>query len=130
VGSGHAQVADRQADRVALLQEGERLGGVVEGAHWEARFFDGDGHRLARAGFVVDNDDYGILRHGAAILAQAAGLRGNCGPRSSSRGPRPAENQLPGLVSPSGSALGGSPARSEPPAMSESAGPETVSSTS
>ncbi len=60
----HAQVADRELRGVGLLQQLERPAGVVEGAHDESGALDGQGHRLARAGFIINHKDLRLLRHG------------------------------------------------------------------
>ena len=55
---------------VVLVEELERLARVVEGAHGEPRLFEGDRHRLAGAGLVVDHQNQGFVGHSRVILAQ------------------------------------------------------------
>ena len=71
VHAGHPQVADREAGAVVLVQELQGLPRVVERAHGEPRLLDGDRHRFAGAGFVVDHQNEGLVRHARAILAQS-----------------------------------------------------------
>src|SRR6185295_9007191 len=69
VHAGHPQIADGEAGVVVLVEEFQRLLRVVEGAHGEPRLLEGDRHRFAGAGFVVDDQNQGLLRH-EVILAQ------------------------------------------------------------
>jgi hypothetical protein len=59
---------------VGLVHELQRLPRVVEGPHGKPRFFEGDSHRLAGAGFVVDHQNQGFLGHAAVILAQTGAM--------------------------------------------------------
>ncbi len=63
VHAGHAQVADGEAGVIVLVEELEGLPRVVEGTHGEPRLLEGDGHRFAGAGFIVDYQNQGLLGH-------------------------------------------------------------------
>ena len=65
----HTQITDHQTRPVLLIQKLEGLAGVVEGRNLQSGLLQGDCHRLARPGLIVDHKDLREHRHTGAILA-------------------------------------------------------------